>query len=154
MIHQTIQQLKIHRAKQILQQGFGLLNIESIVHADDESGKVLFTAFRQSGIWHYDNKPIALFAFDNNKQYHSQHNTARQFFIQKIKTLHSNAVWILLSQHGFEFFVQISLSTLCQHLDGWFDKYDDFVLFIPNQYVLAIHDGEYAWEVLEKILTP
>ena len=56
MIHQTIQQLKIHRAKQILQQGFGLLNIESIVHADDESGKVLFTAFRQSGIWHYDNK--------------------------------------------------------------------------------------------------
>lgn len=46
MIHQTIQQLKIHRAKQILQQEFGFLNIESIVHADDESGKVLFTAFR------------------------------------------------------------------------------------------------------------
>ncbi|GJQ07241.1 hypothetical protein CAPN010_13990 [Capnocytophaga cynodegmi] len=154
---EKLEQLKIKNAQKRLLERFCFLNIEEIRNSKDEKGEKFFAAFRNSGIWNYENKAVKSFSFHNNglidkDLYHSQHKKAQIFFIEKIKSLPNDFVWITLSENNIYFFVKVSLSTLCKYLDTWFEEHLDFEVFIPNQYALALHDAEYEWEVLEKIL--
>lgn len=154
---EKLEKLKIKNAQKRLLERFCFLNIEEIINSNDEKGEKFFAEFRNSGIWNYENKAIASFPFHNNglidkDLYHSQHKKAQALFVEKIKALSNDFVWITLSENDIYFFVKISLSILCKYLDTWFEEYPDFEVFIPSQYALALHDAEYEWEVLEKIL--
>ena len=154
-----IEMLKIKNARQKLLQRFDFLNIIETLNAEEKEGEKFFVDFIDSGIYSYDNKTVASFSFHKAGQidkslYHSEHQKARSFFIHKIKELQTDFVWISLCENGFWFFARVSFLVLCQYLDDWFVRCDDdFVLFIPDRYALAIHDAEYEWEVLEKNLS-
>lgn len=155
---EKLEKLKVRNAQKKLLERFHFLEIQEIQNAEDENGKKFFAEFRNSGIWNYENQPLATFPFHNGEGLidrnlvKSQHEKARAFFIEKTKKLSADFVWITLSENDFYFFVKVSLSRLCNHLDTWFEEYPDFEVFIPNQYALALHDAEYEWEVLEKNL--
>ncbi|GIZ16371.1 hypothetical protein [Capnocytophaga catalasegens] len=151
---EKLEKLKAKNAEKKLLERFHFLEIQEIQNANDENGEKFFAEFRNSGIWNYENQPLATFPFHNENGLidrnlvKMQHQKARVFFIEKIKKLSADFVWIALSENDFYFFVKVSLSRLCNHLDTWFEKYFDFEVFIPNQYALALHDAEYEWEVL------
>ena len=143
-------QLQQCNAQARLRLRYAFLNIADIQSTDGE----IVRRFVDSGIYRLTNPAAATFPFHQNgiigRPFHqAQHQAARAEMVRRIRVLLADTAWISLSENGFGFWVRISLPALQAALDHWFEQHDDFGLYLENSYVLAIHEAEYEWELLE-----
>ena len=143
-------QLQQRNAQARLRQRYAFLNIADIQSTDGDIAR----RFVDSGIYRLTNPAAATFPFHQNgiidRPFHqAQHQAARAEMVRRIRVLLADTAWISLSENGFGFWVRISLPALQAALDHWFEQHDDFGLYLENSYVLAIHEAEYEWELLE-----
>lgn len=145
-----IAQLQQRNAQARLRQRYAFLTIADSQSTDGEIAR----RFVDSGIYRLTNPAAATFPFHQNgiigRPFHqAQHQAARAEMVRRIRVLLADTAWISLSENGFGFWVRISLPALQAALDHWFEQHDDFGLYLENSYVLAIHEAEYEWELLE-----
>ena len=143
-------QLQQRNAKARLRQRYAFLKISDIQSTDGE----IASRFVYSGIYRLTNPAAATFPFHQNgiidhPLYQAQHQAARAEMLRRVRALLADTAWISLSENGFGFWARISLPALQAALDHWFEQHDDFGLYLENSYVLAIHEAEYEWELLE-----
>lgn len=145
-----IAQLQQRNAQARLQQRYAFLNIADIQSTDGDIAR----RFIDSGIYRTVRPAAAIFPFHQNgiidhPLRQAQHQAARAEMVRRIRALLADKAWISLEENGFSFWARISLPALQAALDHWFEQHDDFGLYLENGYVLAIHEAEYEWELLE-----
>lgn len=131
------------------------LHISQIFSSEDEKGKLLSEKFTQTGIWQYENKAIAAFSFHHNglidqKLVKTQLQQAREVFQKELLALKTDKIYISLTENDVFCWVEVDFQALCQHLHQLWQQGDDFFVLIEDAFALAIHRGEYEWEVLCK----
>ena len=149
-MNRQIAQLQQRNAQARLRQRYAFLNIADIQSTDGDIAR----RFVDSGIYRLTNLAAATFPFHQNgiidrpfRQ--AQHQAARAEMVRRVRALLADTAWISLEENGFGFWARISLPALQAALDHWFEQHDDFGLYLENSYVLAIHEAEYEWELLE-----
>ncbi len=148
-----IRQLKAQNAKVRIKKTYEYLNIQQIFSQEDEKGELLSKKFIQTGIWKYENRPIASFEFHSNgiinpNLVKTQLNEARNIFKKELFQLNTEKIYISLKENDIFCWIEIDFKALCQHLNLLWEQYGDFPIFLEDVFALAIHRGEYEWEVL------
>lgn len=155
MMTSKIRLLKAQNAKNRIRKRYDYLSIQQIFSPEDEKGKLLSEKFIQTGIWKYENRAVASFPFHNSgtidqKLVKTQLNEARNAFQKELFQLKTEKVYVSLKENDIFCWVEIDFKALCQHLSQLWEQNGDFFVFIEDTFALAIHQGEYEWEVLCK----
>lgn len=151
-----IEELQIKNAKTLLLKKMNFLGIKNIFSKLDEKGDLLFSKYKETGIYRYENKAIASFEFHHNGRIDTDlklktHQKARAIFKEKFLNLaeKSESIYILLIENGKSFWVEIDFLKLYENLDKLWQEKGDFVVFSEDFFALDIHQAEYEWEVLQ-----
>ncbi|MBN6078288.1 hypothetical protein HYE59_12360 [Aggregatibacter actinomycetemcomitans] len=144
-----IEELKIRTYRNKIYLLFDYLRIKKLYDPLDENYYDLYNKFRL-----IKKQVLQVFTFHingviNNELYESQKKLAEKVFLDEIRILDLDDVFVTINYNGVNYWAEVGFNYLQQNLDRFSCDVNNNFFLLSDNFVIELYRNEYQWEVLK-----
>lgn len=85
----------------------------------------------------------------NNELYEKQKKLAENFFLDEIRKLDLDNVFVTVNYNGVNYWAEVDFSILKENLERFSNDVNNNFFLLSDNFALELYRNEYQWEILE-----